>query len=98
MNIAFALFIFSNTLLAKACDYDYDYDYDYSDYDYDYCNDEWYMTCDGDFCTDKTEWISTETEVPIPGTNLKQLDYEYFDVLKISALKECTPSLGIKVS
>jgi len=94
MNIAIVLFIFSNALQAKAYDYDYDYDYDY--WDYDFCNDDWYLTCDGDFCTDKTEYIDIETEVPIPNTNFKKLDYDYFAVLTNSALKECSPSLGIR--
>ena len=89
MNIAIVLLIFSHALLAI--------DYDYDDYDYDYCNDEWYLACDGDFCTVKTKSIYIETEVPIPDTNLSQLDYNHFDVLTYSALKECTPSLGIKV-
>jgi len=94
MNIAIVLFIFSNALQAKAYDYDYDYDYDY--WDYDFCNDDWYLTCDGDFCTDKAEYIDIETEVPIPNTNFKKLDYDYFAVLTNSALKECSPSLGIR--
>ena len=97
MNVAIALFFFSNAFLTKAYEYDYDYDYDYWDYDYDNCNEEWYYICEGDFCTDKTQWVTKEAEIPIPDTNLKQLDYQYFDVVTISALKECTPSLGIKV-
>ena len=98
MNIAIVLFFFSNALIAKAYEYDYDYDYDYWDYyDYGYCEDEWYLTCEGDFCTDKTEWVDIEKEVPIPDTNLKKLDSQYLEILTVSALKECTPSLGIKV-
>ena len=97
MNIAIIVFlIFSKALVTRAYDYDYDYhDYDY--YDYDYCNDEWYLACDGDFCTVKTKSIYIEREVEIPDTNLNQLNYNHFDILTYSALKECTPSLGIKV-
>ena len=97
MNIAIiVLLIFSKALLATAYDYDYDYhDYDY--HDYDYCNDEWYLACDGDFCTVKTKSIYIEREVEIPDTNLNQLNYNHFDILTYSALKECAPSLGIKV-
>ena len=102
MNIEFALFILSNVyLLTEAYDYDYydyDYDYDYNDYyDYDYCNDLWYSTCIGDYCTEKTAWVGLQKEVLIPETNLSHLDYEYFDILTVSAITECTPSLGIKV-
>ena len=97
MYISIVLLIFSNALQAKAYDYYYDYDYDYDYWDYDYCNDDWWMTCDGDFCTDKTEWIDIDTEVPIPNTNLNKLDYDYFAISTVSAIKECTPSLGVKV-
>ena len=99
MYISIVLLIFSNVLQAKAYDYDYDYDYgyDYDYWDYDHCNDNWWMTCDGDFCTDKTEWIDIETEVPIPNTKLNKLDYDYFAISTVSAIKECTPSLGVKV-
>jgi len=102
MNIEFSLFILSNVfLLTEAYDYDYydyDYDYDYNDYyDYDYCNDLWYSTCIGDYCTEKTAWVGLQKEVLIPETNLSHLDYEYFDILTVSAISECTPSLGIKV-
>ena len=108
MNIEFALFILSNVfLLTEAYDYDYyDYDYDYyyyddfdyynDYYDYYYCNDL-HSTCKGDYCTEKTAWVGLQKEVLIPETNLSHLDYYYFDVLTVSAITECTPSLGIKV-
>ena len=97
MNTAvIVLLVLSKALLATAYDYDYDYhDYDY--HDYNYCNDEWYLACDGDFCTVKTKSIYIEREVEIPDTNLNQLNYNHFDILTYSALKECAPSLGIKV-
>ena len=101
MNVAIVLFFFLNALLAKADDYDY-YDYDYWGYDYDYCDEDNYnfyddLTCEGDFCTQQTKGVGIETEVSILDTNLKQLDYQRYDVLTLSAVKECTPSLGIKV-
>ena len=43
------------------------------------------------------KYIDIETEVPIPNTNVNKLDYDYFAVRTNTALKECTPSLGIKV-
>ena len=100
MNIAIVLFFFCSALLAKADEYDFDYDYDYWGSDYDYCHEDNYydyLVCEGDFCTDETQGVSKETVVPIPETNLTHLDYKYFDVLTVSAIKECTPTLGIKV-
>ena len=102
MNIAIVLFFFSNALLAKADEYDYDYDYDYWGNEYDYCDEDYiyssdYLVCEGDFCTHQTQGVDREIEVPILDTNLKQLDYHRYDVLTLSAIKECTPSLGIKV-
>ena len=83
------------------CDY-YDY-YDYYDYcDYDYCeymdHDNDYVSCEDDFCMDKTQYVPVETHVPIRDTNLMEMDYDSYDVLRESAIRECSPSLELKVS
>lgn len=95
MNIAsIVLFIFTNAILAyDSADYPY-----WVDYDDGYCNDDYYA-CEGDFCMEKTDYFDIEKEAPIPNTNLTQLldSHRHFRVLRVSALKECTPSLGLKV-
>lgn len=104
MNFLPGLLLLSHILLVKGDQYDY-YDY-YDYYDHDYCE---YMTtyesddylCEDDFCMDKTQRVSVEfeTEAPIRDTNLMEIDtyYEYFNVLRESGIRECSPSLEIKV-
>ena len=95
MNFLPSLLLLSHILLVKAS-YDY-YDY-YDYYDCDYYD---YYLCEDDFCTDKTQYVSVEivTEAPIRDTNLIAIDYDYdrYDVLRESGIRECFPSLEIKV-
>jgi len=103
MDIAIALFIFTNAFIGLGLADDYLYYDDYDDYyGYHYGYDDYWCpegdwrTCEGDFCADKTDWIYIEKEVQISGTNLIHVDYDYYEVVMISAQKECAPSLGIK--
>ena len=105
MNLLPGLLLLSHILLVKAHHYDYPTTPYYDYYDYDYCE---YMTdeydhylCEDDFCTDRTQYVSVdiETEKQIWDTNLMEIDsyYDYFDVLRESGIRECSPSLEIKV-
>ena len=94
MNFFPSLLLLSHILLVKSS---YDY-YDYYDCDSEYSD----YFCEDDFCTEKTQYVSLEreTETPIRDTNLIAIDsyYDYFYVLKESGIRECSPSLEIKVT
>ena len=104
MEFLSILFFLSNIFLklnASNAQYDYYDIYDYYDH-YDYCeymdHDNDYISCEDDFCMDKTQYVPVETHVPIRDTNLMEMDYDSYDVLRESAIRECSPSLELKVS
>ena len=61
------------------------------------CSYSW-QYCEDDFCMDKRLTVSYELEMPIEGTNLTTLEYEYFRITGKSAIKSCGgQSLSVKV-
>ena len=92
------------SILSQYHYYTYDswYGGDYDDgghYDY-FFNDHYmdnYLSCDGSFCAYDEVYVWVEKEVPVPGSDLVEVQGDSHHITIESAIQSCAPSLSIKV-